>query len=128
MGSIKINLQSSGLSLYKSETIIVLMQTDLPEPVVPAINKWGIDERSPITDMPEILLPKAIGSLTSFLWNLSFEIISLSATLSLISLGISIPTVFLPGITETREDVELVFLARSSERFIIFETLTPGAG
>ena len=30
--------------------------------------------------------------------------------------------------TETRADVELVFLARSSDKFMTFETLTPGAG
>ena len=35
---------------------------------------------------------------------------------------------FLPGIVETRADVELVLRAISSDRFIIFETLTPGAG
>ena len=49
-------------------------------------------------------------------------------TSSLFSFGISIPTVFFPGIIETLAEVELVFLARSSERLIIFETFTPGAG
>ena len=34
----------------------------------------------------------------------------------------------LPGIVEIRADSELVFLAISSERFIIFETFTPAAG
>ena len=43
-------------------------------------------------------------------------------------MGNSIPIVFLPGIVEIRADSELVFLAISSERFIIFETLTPAAG
>jgi len=38
------------------------------------------------------------------------------------------PTVFLPGMTETRVDVELVLRAKSSDKFIIFDTLTPGAG
>ena len=38
------------------------------------------------------------------------------------------PTVFFPGIVAIRADSELVFLAISSERFIIFETLIPGAG
>ena len=38
------------------------------------------------------------------------------------------PTVFLPGITATLVDVELVFLAISSDKFIIFETFIPGAG
>ena len=34
----------------------------------------------------------------------------------------------LPGIVEILADSELVFLAISSDRFIIFETFTPGAG
>ena len=46
---------------------MVLMHTDFPEPVVPAINKWGIAERSPTIGTPEIFFPKAIGSLISFL-------------------------------------------------------------
>ena len=34
----------------------------------------------------------------------------------------------LPGIVEILADSELVFLAISSDKFIIFETLTPAAG
>ena len=69
-----------------------------------------------------------MGSLISFLLNLSLNIISLKETSSRTSLGISIPTVFFPGITETLAEVELVLRAKSSARFMIFETLTPGAG
>ena len=43
-------------------------------------------------------------------------------------MGNSIPTVLLPGIVAILADSELVFLAISSERLIIFETLTPAAG
>ena len=46
-------------------------QTDLPDPVVPAINKWGIEVKSPITGTPDMLFPIAIGNLISFLSNLS---------------------------------------------------------
>ena len=35
---------------------------------------------------------------------------------------------FFPGIIETLADVELVLRAKSSDKFIIFETFTPGAG
>ena len=84
--------------------------------------------RSPTIAAPEILFPSAIGSLISFFWNLSLDIISLKETPSLASFGISMPTVFFPGITETLADVELVLRAKSSDRFIIFETFTPGAG
>ena len=53
------------------------MQTDFPEPVVPAINKCGIEVRSPTKEIPDILFPSAIGSLISFLTKLELEIISL---------------------------------------------------
>ena len=43
-------------------------------------------------------------------------------------MGSSIPIVLLPGIVEILADSELVFLAISSDKFIIFDTLTPGAG
>jgi hypothetical protein len=43
-------------------------------------------------------------------------------------LGNSIPIVLLPGIVAILADSELVFLAISSERLIIFETLIPAAG
>ena len=66
------------MCLYKSDKIIVLIQTDLPEPVVPAINKWGIDAKSPTIGFPEILLPRAIGNFISFflkskLFNISLK-------------------------------------------------------
>ena len=53
------------------------MQTDLPDPVVPAINKWGMEAKSPITGTPEIFLPSAIGNLISFLLKSELESISL---------------------------------------------------
>ena len=55
-------------------------------------------------------------------------IISLKKTFSRWGLGNSIPIVLLPGIVAILADSELVFLAISSERLIIFDTLTPGAG
>ena len=106
----------------------MFIQTDFPDPVVPAINRCGIVVKSPTIGTPEILFPKAIGNLISFFWNFSLEIISLKDTLSLVSFGSSIPTVFFPGIIDTLAEVELVFLARSSDKLIIFETLIPGAG
>ena len=42
LGSIRINFTSSGFALYKIDTIIVLIQTDLPAPVAPATRRWGI--------------------------------------------------------------------------------------
>ena len=46
---------------------MVFIQTDFPEPVVPAINKCGIDVKSPMIGVPEIFFPNAIGNLMSFL-------------------------------------------------------------
>ena len=45
---------------------MVLIQTDFPEPVVPAINKCGMEAKSPIRGIPEIFFPKAIGNFISF--------------------------------------------------------------
>ena len=104
------------------------MHTDFPEPVVPATNKWGIDARSPIIGIPEIPLPKATGNFSSFLLNFSSPIISFRNTFSLFKLGISIPIVLFPGIVATLVETELVFLAISSARLTIFDTLTPDAG
>ena len=42
--------------------------------------------------------------------------------------GSSIPIVLLPGMVAIRADSELVFLAMSSDRLIILETLMPAAG
>jgi len=73
-------------------------------------------------------LPKAIGSLIFLFAKSLFEIISLRKTFSRVALGNSIPIVLLPGIVAILADSELVFLAISSERLIIFDTLTPAAG
>ena len=43
-------------------------------------------------------------------------------------MGNSIPIVLLPGMVAILADSELVFLAMSSDKLIIFETFTPAAG
>ena len=106
----------------------MLIQTDFPEPVVPAINKWGIEAKSPTNGIPEIFLPKAIGNLISLFKKSLLDRISLRKTFSRVELGSSMPIVLLPGIVAILADSELVFLAMSSERLIILETLTPAAG
>ena len=62
LGSIIINLHVSGVCLYNNDKIIALMPTDLPDPVVPATNKWGIFARSTTTGYPAIFLPRHTGS------------------------------------------------------------------
>ncbi len=40
---------------------MVLMATDLPEPVVPAMSRCGMRARSTMTDSPPIALPRQSG-------------------------------------------------------------------
>ena len=63
-GSIRINLQLSGPCLYNSDIIILLIQTDLPDPVVPATKRCGMDVRSTVIGIPEMVFPRAIGKLS----------------------------------------------------------------
>ena len=55
----------------------MLIQTDFPDPVVPAINKCGIEAKSPTIGFPEIFLPSAIGNLISFFLKSALAKISL---------------------------------------------------
>ena len=123
-----MNLQSSGECLYKIEVIITLIPTDLPEPVVPAINKWGIFSRFANTALPLMSLPSANIKFFSFVTNFSFLKSSLKYTGFLTDFGIYIQITFLTGIIATLADIALIFLAISSDNEIIFEALIPGAG
>ena len=62
-GSIKTNLTSSGFALYKNDIIIVLIQTDFPAPVAPAMSKWGSLLKSKIKASPVVVFPTATVSL-----------------------------------------------------------------
>ena len=53
------NFTSSGFNWYRRLTIIVFNETDFPEPVVPAISKWGISTRSRIDISPRVPFPMA---------------------------------------------------------------------
>ena len=53
----------SGVSRYSRLRIMVLMATDLPEPVVPAISRCGMRARSTMTGSPPMVLPRQSGSL-----------------------------------------------------------------
>ena len=56
-GSIRIIRTSSGVARSRIDVRSVLMQPDLPEPVVPAIRRCGIRARSVQTALPEMSLP-----------------------------------------------------------------------
>ncbi len=63
LGSTIRNRTSSGVALYNKLIISELIQTDLPEPVEPAISKCGIFARSATVTCPEISRPSATVSL-----------------------------------------------------------------
>ena len=108
---------------------MALRATDLPAPVVPATSRCGILARSATAGWPLMSLPSArvSGALASA--NSLALRFSDSRTISRCSLGISSPTVVLPGITSTTRtlmaDRER---ARSLARLVIWLTLTPAAG
>ena len=108
---------------------MVFKQTDLPEPVVPAISKWGILTKSKVEISPEVVLPIARLNSLSDSANFSELMMERKYTVSGFRLGISIPTDDLPGIgaiTLTR--LASITLAKSSDNCTNLLTLTPSAG
>ena len=107
---------------------MVLIATDLPEPVVPAISACGIFAKSATTGSPAISLPsdKVSGDLE--LSYFSERSISLKNTISRCSLGISIPIVGRPGITSTtRTERTDNARAKSVDKFVTLLAFVPGA-
>ena len=58
-GSIIMSLTSSGRALYSSDRMSEFMQTDLPEPVVPAMSMCGSFAMLPTMQSPPMSLPRA---------------------------------------------------------------------
>ena len=105
-----------------------MIPTDLPEPVVPAISRWGMRARSATKGSPPIVSPSAIGS-SALLSSNTFEFSSARRkTVSRLGLGSSMPIALRPGTTATRAAVVLIERAISSARLITREDFTPGAG
>ena len=124
-----ISFTSSGSARYKILIIIVLIQTDLPEPVAPAINRCGIFAMSAIMTFPAISFPaaKAIGDLLA--WNSSDSTKSRNITGILSLFGTSIPMAALPGIgASIRISAAARFILISSDKFTILLTFTPISG
>ena len=106
-----------------------LRQTDLPEPVVPAISKCGIFAISVQVALPAMSFPSATLSLLFAFLKTEEDMISRKVTSDLCWFGISIPTADLFGIgASIRTPAEARFSAMSSARFVILLILTPGAG
>ena len=112
-----------------SDSSIAFRPTDLPEPVVPATSRCGILPRSAITGLPEMSLPRARVSGEAASSNMREPTTSVRRIISRCSLGISMPTVVLPGITSTtRTLITARERARSLARLLILDTLMPAAG
>ena len=109
--------------------MIELVQTDLPEPVAPAIIKCGIFAMSPIIAFPAMSFPTANASWLFAFWNASDSRISRSFTTSFFRFGTSIPTTDFPG---TGASIRMLwaerFKAISSDKPVILETFTPAFG
>ena len=108
---------------------MVLTHTDLPEPVAPAMRRWGIFVRSAITGLPSRSVPSAMGSPGRSGFQGGVPSNSESATIRGVGFGTSIPTKALPGMGATmRIDWASIFNARSSANAAMRPTFTPAAG
>ena len=128
-GSTIMNLRSSGVILYRSESIMEFMHTLLPLPVEPAISACGIFARSSTMGTPVISLPSATGISARLSFHSRDSMISLTRTMLRTLFGISMPTVPWPGIGA----IILTFSARmpramSSSRLAILFSRTPVSG
>ena len=56
----RISLTSSGLERNSKLMMMLLTQTDLPLPVLPAMSRWGILHRSDTCATPAMSLPSAM--------------------------------------------------------------------
>ncbi len=72
--------------------MMVLMQTDLPAPVAPAINIWGARVRSMATGAPAVLRPSGRASLPPSWAKALLSKIPRNVTVFLSGLGTSMPT------------------------------------
>ena len=112
--------------MYKILIIKVLIHTDLPEPVAPAISKCGILAISDTTTCPPISFPTANAILDLWFLNFVFSTKSLKCTTEVVAFGTSIPTAALPGIgASIRISSAAIFNLMSSTNAVILLTFTP---
>ena len=122
-----ISRTSFGNVLKSMLSIMALIPTDLPDPVVPATSRCGIFARSTTIGNPLISLPRA-----SVSWEVDSSYsrvfrISPRLMIERCSLGISRPIYDLPGITSTtRTLIADRARAMSFARLLTWLTFTPG--
>src|SRR5688500_6894618 len=98
LGSTRISFTMSGRWRYITDMMIVLMHTDLPEPVVPAIRQWGMAARSVMSGSPLASLPRNSGIDILFIASGASCISSFNRTFSFCLLGSSLAMVLLTGV------------------------------
>ena len=128
-GSTMIIRTSAGDCRKRSERIIVLRPTDLPEPVVPAMRRCGIRWRSTQYGTPSMFLPRPSGRNPPAEANASDSSRSRSQTVARSLFGTSMPTTPLPGIgAMMRIRVALSAIVSSLSRFSMRASFTPATG
>ena len=107
---------------------MVLIATDLPEPVVPATKRWGMRARSAMIGSPPMFLPKHSASLCLLSTKSAEATSSRRYTVSRRAFGSSMPMALRPGTTATRAETADIERAMSSDRPMTRDDLVPGAG
>ncbi len=107
---------------------MVLIATDLPEPVVPATSRCGMRARSAMIGSPPMFLPRHKASLCLLSAKSVEARSSRRYTVSRLAFGSSMPMAFRPGTTATRAETADIDRAMSSASAITRLDLVPGAG
>ena len=103
-----------------------LVQTLLPEPVVPAMSRWGSLVMFPTTHLPEMSLPTAKATLEGWVRNSSDSMTSRMGTGTVVLLGTSTPTTeFFPGMGAMRTLTAPRLKAMSPARLVTLLSFTP---
>ena len=120
---------SSGVALHSRLVISALTITLLPEPVAPAISRWGILARSTAIALPATSRPSANVSVEPEPRKSTSSRIRRSATTLNSLFGTSMPTALLPGIGASIRMLRAArAMDRSSDSASIRLTLMCGAG
>ncbi len=98
LGSIISRRSASGEQRHRRQATRALMHTLFPEPVAPAMSRWGSLARSQATAWPDTSRPRASASGASArAWNCSDSMTPRRPTTTDSALGTSSPTTALPG-------------------------------
>ena len=124
-----ISFTSSGFALYKILIMIVLIHTDLPEPVAPAISKCGILAISATMTWPAISFPVQNEIFDAWSWNSLDSTRSRNGIVTFSLFGTSIPMADFPGIGASKRisgTARFNLISSASPRILL--TFTPISG